>query len=205
MTTARRPSARHAMAAVALAVAGLLVTACGSQTAGSAATFGDSRITETQLTTTVQEILSAKGQPVDSTDQTLTSQTLSRMITLELVDILATREGIEITQGAIDQELAAYDAQVGGRAEVEKVFVEQGIAPSQIESIVRMNLQAQALGLALAPEGSAEEQGQAVFDAVNALSVELDTTASPRFGTWDAGTLSLGPVPDDLSTPPSLG
>ena len=111
----------------------------------------------------------------------------------------------QVTQGQIDEQLAAYDGEAGGRAEVEKIFIEQSIAPGQIEEIVRLNLQAQALGIALMPNGSAEEQGQAVFEAVGAMSDELNTTASPRFGTWDAGTLSIGPSADDLSTPPSLG
>ena len=38
-----------------------------------------------------------------------------------------------------------------------------------------------------------------MFDAVVALSDELAVTTSPRYGTWDAATLTIGPVPDDLS------
>lgn len=106
------------------------------------------------------------------------------MLTIELVDAVAEREGVVVTQGQIDEQLAAYDGEAGGRAEVEKIFIEQSIAPGQIEEIVRLNLlQAQALGIALMPNGSAEEQGQ-VFEAVGAMSDELNTTASPRFGTW---------------------
>lgn len=205
MTTDRRPSARTAMASLTLAVAGLLLTACGGQTAGSAATFGDQRITEQQLNAEVESILTAKGQPVDSADPTLTSQTLSRMLTVALVDELATREGAAVTQGQIDEQRAAYEAQAGGPAEVERIFAEQGIAPSQITAIITLNLQAQALGPILDPHGSAEEQGQAVFAAAAALSDELDTTVSPRFGTWDATSLTVGPMADDLSSPPSLG
>ena len=79
------------------------------------------------------------------------------------------------------------------------------VAPSQLESIIRLQLQAQDLGIALNPSGSAEEQGRAVFEAAGALSEELQTTVSPRYGTWDPATLALGPTPDDLSAPPALG
>lgn len=205
MTTVRRPSARHAMAAVALVAGSLLLAACADQTAGAAATYGDSRVSEQQLSSAVEEILVAKGQPADSVDQSLTATTLGRMLTVELVDILAAREAVVISQGAIDEQLAAYDGQAGGRDAVVTTFVEQGVAPSQIEDVVRLNLQAQALGVKLDPSGSAEEQGQAVFDAVVALSDELAVTASPRYGTWDATALTLGPVPDDLSAPPAIG
>lgn len=193
------------MAAAALVLIGLLASGCGNQAAGSAATFGESRISDEQLNAEVQEVLAAKQQPLDTADEVLVAETLGRMLTIELVDAVAEREGVVVTQGQIDEQLAAYDGEAGGRAEVEKIFIEQSIAPGQIEEIVRLNLQAQALGIALMPNGSAEEQGQAVFEAVGAMSDELNTTASPRFGTWDAGTLSIGPSADDLSTPPSLG
>ena len=202
MITARRP--RIVIAAVAIAAAAIVLTGCANQEAGSAATLGDTRITEDALSTEVQELLAAMGQPVTATDEVLPPKMLGRMITVVLVDELAARNDVVVTQGQIDEQLANYEGQAGDRAAVESLFVEQGVAPSQIESIVRLNLQAQALGIALDPSGSAEEQGQAVADAVIALSTELDTTVSPRYGTWDPATLSIGPLPNDLSTPPSL-
>jgi SurA N-terminal domain len=202
MTTTRRP--RLAPIAAVMAAAILLLAACGNADPGTAATVGDTRISEQALGDQVQAILTAQGQPVTTADEALTSQTLGRMITLEVVDRLAKKEGISVTQGQIDEQMAAAVAQTGDMAALEKVYAEQGIAPSQIESFVTLNIQAQQLGISLLPEGSAEQQGQAVFDAAVALSEELDTTVSPRFGVWDASRLGLGPAPDDLSTPPSL-
>jgi hypothetical protein len=203
MTAARRP--RLVLAAASVAAAALLLTGCSNQQPGAAATLGDTRISEQTLSAEVQAVLVAKGQPATSVDETLPPQMLGRLITIELIDELARREGIVVTQGQIDEQVANYVGQAGDQAAVEKLFIEQGVAPSQIESIVRLNLQAQALGIALDPKGSAEEQGQAVVEAVVALSTELDTTVSPRFGTWDAATISVGPTPDDLSAPPALG
>ena len=203
MTSARRP--RILLAAAAVAAAAILLTACGNQEAGSAATLGDTRITEQALASEVEAVLAAKGQPVTASDPALPAQMLSRMITIELINTLAERNGIVTTQGQIDEQLANYDAQAGGRPAVEKLFIEQGVAPSQIESIIRLNSQAQELGIKLDPKGSAEQQGQAVVDAAVALSQELDTTVSPRYGTWDAKSLRLGPTPNDISSPPALG
>ena len=87
---------------------------------------------------------------------------------------------------------------------VLRAFAEQGVAPEQIEPVVRLNLQAQALGIKLDPKGSAEEQGKAVFAAVNELSDELGVTASPRFGAWDPLALAITAAPDELSSGPDL-
>lgn len=203
MTTARRP--RIAAAAAALALTALALTGCSGQEAGSAATLGDSRITQTALSAEVQAVLEAKGQSPTTADETLPPEILGRMITIRLVDELAAREGVTVTQGQIDEQIANALGQLGDQAAVEEYFAQQNVAPSQIESIVKLQVQAQQLGLALAPEGSAEEQGKAVFDAVVALSDELGTTVSPRYGTWDGASLSVGPVPNDLSTPPTAG
>ena len=202
MTAARRP--RRALAAAALMGVVLVLGACANQQPGAAATLGDSRISEQQLAAHVQDILVAQGKPVDTPDASMTSLALGRMIVIDLVDTLAEREGVEVSQGRIDEQLATYVAQSGDQAAMEATFVEQSVAPSQIESVIRLNIQAQDLGVALNPDGTAEEQGQAVFAAAGALSDELDVTASPRFGTWDTATLQVGPVPDDLSTPPLL-
>lgn len=202
MTPARRP--RRALVAAALLGTALVLSACGGQQAGSAATLGDSRITEQQLTAQVQDILVSQGQPVDTADAGITSLALGRMIVIGLVDILAERESVVVTQGRIDEQLAAYISQSGDRAAMEATFSEQGVAPSQIESVIRLNIQAQDLGVKLDPSGTPEDQGTAVFNAVGALSDELDVKASPRFGTWDPTTLQVGPVPDDLSTLPLL-
>ena len=201
MTSVRR----LALAAATAAVAVLAVSGCGSSPAGAAATLGDTRISDATLTAQVQEVLEAKGQPADSPDASLVQQTLGRMITIELLDTLAAREGVEVTQGQIDEEYANYSAQVGGDDALQELFLQENVAPSQLESIIRLQIQAQLLGIALAPEGSAEEQGTAVFEAAALLSEELDTTIAPRFGTWDPATLSLGPTPEDLAAPPALG
>lgn len=204
MITLHSPRTRRsALVLAVIVVGGVLLVGCSAPQAGSAATLGETRITESALTQEVQAVLAAKQQPVDSGTAELMDKTLSRMVTAELVNQLAVKNGIVVTQGDIDQQLSSYDSQVGGRDAVIQVFAEQDVAESQIEGIVRMNLQAQALGLKLDPHGSADTQGQAVFDAVGQLSDELDVQTSPRYGTWEVASLSVTPPLDDLSAPPA--
>lgn len=165
--------------------------------------LGDARITEQQLTTEVQAIFTAQGQPVDTADADVTSQTLARMIIVDLADMLSEREGVVVNQMQIDEQLASYLAQYGDQASMEAAFAEQGVAPSQIQGIIRLNIQAQQLGVKLLPNGTAEEQGQAVVTALGDLSNDLDVTASPRFGTWDGANLQMAAPPDDLAVQPS--
>jgi hypothetical protein len=203
MTKVRNP---RAAAAAAVLAAGLLLTGCTTSApeAGAAATLGETRITESQLTDQVHAVLEAQRQPVDTANPQLTSQTLSRMITIELVDRLAVQNKVIITHGDIDQRLTDFDSQAGGRDQVYKVFAEQGVAPSQIDDMVRLDLQAQQLGITLDPHGSAEQQGAAVVNAVTKLSNDLNVTASPRFGTWDPVALKIAPGGSDLTAPPAL-
>ncbi len=193
-------SYRPRLAAV-VAVATIALAACGTPTPGAAAVVGDSRVSEADLTTQVQAVLAAQGKALDSTDPELTSSTLDRLVKAELVDLLAHEAGITITQGQIDAELQAYATQAGGQSEVERIFLEQGIAPSQIPAVVVLNLQANALGAALAPSADQQAQGQALVQAITILSQAIKTEVSPRYGTWDAASLQVGAVPDDLSVP----
>ncbi|MBI1351960.1 MAG: hypothetical protein GC156_12675 [Actinomycetales bacterium] len=199
-----KPVRRLVLAAAAATMSVLALSACSTPAAGDAATMGSTGVPDDSLRNQVEAVLVAKGQPTTTEDQPLVQQTLSRMVTSYLVDTLAQREGVTVTEGQIDELLANYDGQVGSRAKVEQVFIEQNVAPSQIRTMLRLQMQAQDLGIKLDPHGSANEQGQAVFDAVVKLSEELDTTVSPRYGTWNDQTLSVGPVPTDLSVPPVL-
>jgi PBP1b-binding outer membrane lipoprotein LpoB len=201
MTSVRRLT----LAATALATAtAILLTGCANQEAGAAATFTDGRIAESDLTSAVAAVLEAKGQATTTSDLNLVQQTLGRMITQRLVSELAEQEGVEITQGMLDEMRVNYEGQVGSPEALEQAFLQENVAPSQLEAVLRLQLQAQELGYVFNPRGSAEEQGLAVFEAVTALSEELETNVSPRFGTWDPTTLSLGAVPNDLAAPPTL-
>ena len=64
--------------------------------------------------------------------------------------------GVTISQGQIDSAIAQYIAQAGSQKAVDQSLATNGLAPSQLPSIVRINLQAQAIAKKLAPQGSAQ-------------------------------------------------
>jgi hypothetical protein len=198
---------RNVISGVAIAVLGLgalSLTGCGANQAGAAALLGDERISESELNEQVQALLTAQGLPAQDSSAELITQTLDRLITTNLVHQLAEREGVAIDQGEVDAIRLQYLAQAGGEAELENLLLQQGVLPSQIDSVITLNLQVSKLGQELAPDQEPDVQGGAVFVAVSELSVELDTEVAPRFGTWDAEKLTIGPVANSVSEPLSV-
>jgi len=188
------------IAGTAMAI-GLVLGGCSSASPGAAAVVGEQRISERELTAQVEEVLRAQGRSVDSSSQALVATTLDRMITTSLIDQLAKSEGFEVTQGELDATLAMYQEASGGKEALEQALLGQDLAPDDIPEIIRVNILAQKIGMALDPAGSPDAQSAAVFEAVTAYSNAVGTTVSPRYGTWDSTSLAVAGTPDDLSIP----
>ena len=58
-------------------------------------------------------------------------------------------EGVAVTQGHIDEQVANYTGQAGGEQAMEDMFIQENVAPSQIESFIKLQIQAQDLGIKL--------------------------------------------------------
>ena len=197
-------SSRKYMTAVvagAFAASIIALTGCGANQAGAAAVLGDQRISESELNEQVQALLSAQGLTAQDSSAALVTNTLDRMITANLVQQLADREGVVVGQGEIDVIRLQYVAQAGGQAELETLLLQQGVLAEDVDEIIKLNLQVSKIGEKLVPGVEAEVQGGAVFVAASDLSIELGTEVAPRFGTWDPENLSIGPVANNVSAP----
>ena len=180
------------------------LSGCGTPTAGAAAVVGDQRISEATLNSEVQSVLSLQGLPATDSSNELITSTLDQMITTILVNELANREKIEVTQGEIDDLRLQYLAQAGGAEEFEAQISQQGIAIDEVDSIIRLNIQVSQLGEVLSPNPEPDAQSAAVFLAISELSSEIGTEVSPRYGTWDPENLTVGPSANSLSEPQSV-
>lgn len=190
---------RLTVIAAALATTALALSACGSANPGAAAVIGDERISEQQLTAAVQEVMAAQGHPIDSANEKLTRTVLDRMVKEILVDQAATRAGVQVTQGEIDRTLAEYRAQNGGVQGFNGILIGQGIAPAQADAAVKLNIQAQKLAQAVSPGADPQTAGQQLVSALGQYSEMIGTKISPRFGSWDAASITVGGLPSDLS------
>lgn len=187
--------------AAALAASALILSACGNGNPGAAAVIGEDRISEQELTSAVETILTAQGHSIDTSNDKLTRETLDRMVKMALIDMAATKAGVVVTQGEIDRTLADYQAQAGGAEQFNGILLGQGIAPSQADAAVKLNLQAQKLAQAISPGADQQTAGMQLVSTLGQYSEMIGTTISPRYGTWDAQSLSIGGLPSDLSVP----
>jgi hypothetical protein len=185
---------------LALAASLSLAGCAGLGEAGSAATVGDVQISTDALASQTEEIQEQRGVPAGSADSALTLGVLQRLIITELVGQAATAQGVTVTQGEIDAATAEFEAQLGGVEALRAAYLDSNVPASAIEGQVELSLQVQRLGAALAPDADPNSQQQAVVQYVTGFGIQEGVTVSPRFGTWDAGTLTVGPLPSDLST-----
>ena len=177
--------------------AGIALSACGPTLSGSAAVVGDQRLTDSELAQTTSQLTTGLGIP----DSPQVSQAvLSRWVVTELVDELAARKGISVTKGDVDAAIADEAKRAGGQQALEGSALQAGVVPEMIPDVIRTTLLIDAMTkVTITGDDPTGQTG--LLTQVQQLSDELDPQVSPRFGTWDAEQLSVGALPEDLSTP----
>jgi SurA N-terminal domain len=189
-------------------LSGLLVSGCATPVkAGAAAIVGDQRVTTASIeatSTSVQE--QAEAEDLGELDgATLNRITVERAIRSLLTAELAEREGVTVSQGEVDDYLAAIDDE-GQTEQLTVDALNQGVPSNELRDEVHDFLLRQKVGEELV-SGSGPEAEQerlaAVNEAIIALAEEINVSVSPRYGTWDAETVSVVPSEDDLSRLPS--
>lgn len=180
-----------------MVLAGAVLAGCGEPLAGSAAVVGDARLTDQQLSQTVSTLTERLGIP--ESDQ-VSQAVLSRWMVAQMVDELAAQKGIAVTKGEVDQTIADESERAGGQEAFESGALQAGVLPEDIPGAVRTSLLIDKLTqTTITGDDPTGQTG--LITAVQQLSEELDPQVSPRFGTWDAEQLTVGALPDDLSTP----
>lgn len=194
MKISRRAGVGTALATVAL------LTACGAPDAGSALTYDGGRITEATLAADAQQLADLVGAPVS---RTITEATLNRMATFVLVDEVADRAGIEVSQGQVDAAVDEQVQQFGSRARLEQAALQQGVPPSALEDYFRVNLVYSELVKSSATDPAKPETGEPIAQRyLSEVSNQISLRTNPRFGTWSAQKLQVVSNDDGLTRPP---
>lgn len=196
---------RRAAAAVCAAGAVFLLGACASPAKpGAAAVVGTERVTDQQVADRTAEVLTALGGklPDGVTEAELNRRVISNDIQAYLIDEAATREGITVTPGQVAQLRAAAVERAGGLDKLGVTVAQQfSFPPSSLDAFLTTQLQVTALIEKLG-KGDQNAGNAAAATYLGALSTEVGTEVSPRFGTWSAKNIGVGPPEDDLSSPP---
>jgi hypothetical protein len=181
----------------AVVLAGVVLSGCAQTLAGSAAVVGDERLTDSELSQTVNTLTEKLG--IQSNEQ-VSQAILSRWMVGELVEQLAQDKGFTLTKGEVDAAIAEQVQSAGGQEAFEQSALQAGVLPEGISDAVRVSLLIDKM-TEFTVTGD-DPTGQAgLIVQVQQLAEELDPQVSPRFGTWDPQQLTVGALPDDLSTP----
>ncbi|MEU6879254.1 SurA N-terminal domain-containing protein [Streptomyces sp. NPDC046712] len=182
----------------ALLAAAPLLTACGGEAhPGAAAVVGGERIEVSNLQAQVRDVRTAQqaspqaAQLIQATGD-LSREKLNVMIFDKVVDKVAADNGITASRGEIQKARGEFAEQSGGEAQLAAMLLQQqGVAPDQIDVVVRrtvlMNKIAAKLGIANTPEGQ-----QKLTEVFAEASKSLDIDVNPRFGAWDEKKIQLG-------------
>ncbi|MEU3689623.1 SurA N-terminal domain-containing protein [Streptomyces narbonensis] len=192
-----RRDRRIALSVSAALLAAPLLTACGSDAhPGAAAVVGGERIEVSTLQAQVKDVRAAQAASPQAAQLLGTSGDLNRrklngLIFDRVVNKVAADNGVTATRAELQQTRAAFVRQSGGEDRLAAVLLqEQGVAPDQIDGVVRrnvlMNKIAAKLGITETPEG--QEKLTKVFTAA---SKALDIDVNPRFGAWDDAQVQL--------------
>ncbi|MFE2557170.1 SurA N-terminal domain-containing protein [Streptomyces sp. NPDC059352] len=192
-----RRDRRIALSVSAALLAAPLLTACGSDAhPGAAAVVGGERIEVATLQAQVKDARDAQAASPQAAQLLQTSGDLSRrklngLIFDQVVDRVAEENGVTATRAELQQTRAAFVRQSGGEDRLAAVLLqEQGVAPDQIDDVVRrnvlMNKIAAKLGITETPEGQKK-----LTDVFTTASKSLNIDVNPRFGAWDDSQVQL--------------
>jgi foldase protein PrsA len=130
---------RRALPAAGLAVA--LLAGCGDEPArgGAAALVGDERISTEELQAVVDRgLASPEAEQQFGADRAdFQRQVLNRMVRALLLEQAAQEEGVEITAGDVDEQIASFAEQAGGREELEEQAAAGGISATDLPRFAR--------------------------------------------------------------------
>ncbi len=186
------------LTAIAL-ISALTLTACGQ--VDTAASFGDTKITQAQAQSIVDEILAEREKTDTSQMQLETGNALNRSqvrftIVTSIFDEIAKELKIKVSSTEIENTRTGILEQIGGEAQLPMNLVAAQIAPSNFERYMRATVISNKLAGALGMAGVAEADVQSkISELVQKKAKQMKVSVNPRYGRWDEASAEL--LPED--------
>ncbi|MEJ8648562.1 SurA N-terminal domain-containing protein [Streptomyces sp. MS1.AVA.3] len=198
----RRRTALSVSATAALLAAAPLLAACGSDAhPGAAAIVDGKRITVSQLQAKVKDVRAAQaespqgGQMIMNTGR-LSLATLNGMIFDEVLARGAKEAGVTVTRRDVQRWRAEAEKQAGGAERLKAMWLQQGVAPDEIDSTVRNQLLLDGVARHLGADRGKPQGQQKLAQALAKTSRSMGIDVNPRFGKWDDHQVILGETKD---------
>ncbi|GAA1917547.1 SurA N-terminal domain-containing protein [Streptantibioticus ferralitis] len=198
----RRRTATLSLTAAALLAATPLITSCGTEHPGAAAVIGGQTISMSALQSQVKAVRDAQGgtqqsaQLIEATSD-LDRSTLNGLVFDRVLDRAAQQAGVTVTRAQVQQSRAAAEVQAGGAAALRDQLLQQyAVAPGGIDDFYRVQAEAQALAHKLGVDLATPDGQAAVTKSLVKTAQTMRVDVNPRYGTWNAQTLTLGNTTD---------
>ncbi|QHC20696.1 SurA N-terminal domain-containing protein [Streptomyces sp. GS7] len=203
----RRRTALSVSAAAALLAATPLLAACGTDAhPGAAAIVDGKRITVAQLQSRVRDIRAAQatspqGEQLVTNTGRLSLATLNGMIFDEVLARAAKDAGVRVTRSDVQQWRETAEQRSGGAERLKLMWIQQGIAPDEIDAMARNQLLMDGLARHLGADRNLPQGQQKLAQVLSRTSRDMGIDVNPRFGKWDDQQVILGETKDPWITP----
>jgi hypothetical protein len=180
-------------------ISALTLTACGQ--VDTAASFGETKVTQAQAQAVIDEILAERTKVDTSQMQLESGNALNRSqlrftIVTSIFDEIAKELKIKVSSTEIENTRNGIYEQIGGRAQLSMNLVAAQIAPSNFERYMRATIISNKLAGALGIAGVAEADVQSkISELVQKKAKQMKVSVNPRYGRWDEATAEL--IPED--------
>ncbi|WP_328386429.1 SurA N-terminal domain-containing protein [Streptomyces sp. NBC_00400] len=202
----RRRTALSVSATAGLLAAAPLLAACGSDAhPGAAALVDGKRITVAQLQAKVKDVRAAQakspqGDQLIMNTGRLSLATLNGMIFDEVLARGAHDAGVTVTRRDVQRWRAQAEKQAGGADRLKEMWLQQGIAPDEIDAMVRNQLLLDGVAQRLGADRGKPQGQQKLAQALAKTSRSMGIDVNPRFGKWDDHQVILGETKDPWIT-----
>ncbi|MFH8346272.1 SurA N-terminal domain-containing protein [Streptomyces sp. NPDC018045] len=192
----RRRTALPVSAAALLAAP--LLTACGTDAhPGAAAVVDGQRITVAQLQSRVRDVRTAQekspqaAQLVENTGK-LGPATLNGMIFDRVLERGAKDAGVTVSRRDVQQWRAAAERSAGGADRLKEMWLQQAIAPGEIDAVVRNQLLLDGVAKSIGADRGQPQGQQRLAESLARTSKKMSIDVNPRYGKWDDQQVVLG-------------
>ncbi|MFM7542634.1 MAG: SurA N-terminal domain-containing protein [Actinomycetales bacterium] len=184
------------MKRILVALVGLFLLAGCSQM-DSAASVGKTEIKLETLQSRIDSILAERSKVDTSQMQlengdVLTRSQLAFLISNLILDEIAKDAEIEVTEADLEAYKVEIFQSIGGEKMLPTVLVNASIAPEALTDVLRRDLILRKIGTSLSETGADDGTiNQMIQTLVTKKSDELKVVVNPRYGKWDAATISV--------------
>jgi len=190
-----KSSAIKKVVVAAVAASALVLTGCSSMTA--AAKIGSTEVSNTKVENSVSTILSERSKvSTQGMSSLLTGAELQRsqlrfFVLSQLLDDVATKHKVSISDADITSQRTAIYSQIGGVANLPAALVNAGIASTDFDRYLRTILITEKLTALAKAANVPNTNGQAIQALVVEQAKAEGVTINPKYGSWDAATADV--------------